>query len=342
MHHRTEQEIMQHWKGSLDVPIVSICCITYNHESYIAEAIDGFLMQVTDFPLEILIRDDCSTDKTASIVRTYADIYPNIIKPVFEKENQYSKGVKMMPVLFERAVGKYIAICEGDDYWTDPLKLHIQIEKMANYPKCTMSFHSAENMSDNSIGKTIANHSNKNMIFTASEIIIGGGRFCPTASLVFRTESLLNLPEWFYTVAPVGDYYLQILGSLKGGALFINRNMSIYRTGHPGSWVSAMRKRDEISVESLIKNRENHTFRHVKALNEIGRCIDQKHRKAIDRKISDKLFTLSILYLKNDMHQDFQKMIVRSNDACKSVSHSRSIIYYLRSAPYILKILIKL
>ena len=324
------------------MPVISICCTTYNHELYIAEAIDGFLMQETDFPFEILIRDDCSTDGTDEIVKQYADRYPNLIKPVFEKENQYSKGVKAMPVLLKKALGKYIALCEGDDYWSDPFKLCIQIEKMADQPKCNMSFHPAKEMSDDAIGKTIASHSNKDMVFTTSEIILGGGEFCPTASLIFIKKSILNLPDWFYTEAPVADHYLQIFGSLNGGALFINRNMSIYRTGHPGSWISAMMERDRISVESLIENRERHTFRHVKALNEIGKCIDRKHRKAIDRKISDRLFTLSILYLKNDMYKEFQMMVVRSNDACKSVSLSHNILYYLRVAPYILKIMIKL
>lgn len=127
MHHRNEQEIMKNWQVDGDKPVVSICCTTYNHEAYIAEAIDGFLMQETDFPFEILIRDDCSTDKTADIVKQYADQYPQIIKPVFETENQYSKGVRPMPVLFKKSMAKYIAMCEGDDYWIDPLKLQKQV-----------------------------------------------------------------------------------------------------------------------------------------------------------------------------------------------------------------------
>ena len=96
MAQRTEQEIMQHWKMD-DKPLVSISCITYNHENYIAEAIESFLMQETDFPFEVLIHDDCSTDNTAAIIREYEKKYPNIIKPIYQEENQYSKGIKISP-----------------------------------------------------------------------------------------------------------------------------------------------------------------------------------------------------------------------------------------------------
>jgi len=107
-----------------DDPIVSICCITYNHEKYIRDAIEGFLMQKTLFPIEILIHGDASTDKTADIIKEYEVKYPDIIKPIYQTENQFSKGVSISATYqFPRARGKYIAICEGDDYWTDPHKL---------------------------------------------------------------------------------------------------------------------------------------------------------------------------------------------------------------------------
>ena len=102
---------------------VSICCITYNHEDYIADAIESFLMQETDFKYEILIHDDASTDKTADIIRSYELKYPEIIKPIYQTVNQYSKNTKILPTfLYPKAKGKYIALCEGDDYWIDPLK----------------------------------------------------------------------------------------------------------------------------------------------------------------------------------------------------------------------------
>jgi len=108
---------------------VSICCITYNHEFFIRDAIRGFINQKTSFPFEILIHDDASTDGTAEIIKLYEEKYPDIIKPIYQKENQYSQGRNISLVYqFPRARGKYIALCEGDDYWTDPYKLQKQVD----------------------------------------------------------------------------------------------------------------------------------------------------------------------------------------------------------------------
>jgi len=111
------------------IPLVSIDCITYNHKQYIRDAIEGFLMQITNFPVEILIHDDASTDGTAEIIREYEKQYPWLIKPVYQTENQYSKhnGI-ISKIQYARARGKYLAFCEGDDYWTDPYKLQKQVD----------------------------------------------------------------------------------------------------------------------------------------------------------------------------------------------------------------------
>ena len=140
---RTEQEIMRNWSAGV-TPVASICCTTYNHEKYINEAIDSFLMQETNFPFEIIIRDDCSTDKTAAIIKIYSEKYPNIIKPILETENQYSKGVRPMPVVFKKAAGKYLALCEGDDYWTDPEKLQKQVDFLENNPEYVITYTDCE------------------------------------------------------------------------------------------------------------------------------------------------------------------------------------------------------
>ncbi len=109
--------------------LVSICCLSYNHEAYIRECLIGFMMQKTSFQIEILIHDDASTDKTANIIKEYAAAYPEIIKPIYQKENQYSRRKSVSATYqFPRALGKYIAFCEGDDYWTDPYKLQKQVD----------------------------------------------------------------------------------------------------------------------------------------------------------------------------------------------------------------------
>ncbi|MDH1881984.1 glycosyltransferase family A protein [Empedobacter sp. GD03797] len=123
-----------------DEIVVSIICDCYNHEKYIAQALDGFLMQNCDFKFEVLIHDDASTDNSAAIIKEYELKYPEIIKPIYQKENQYSKKVNIWKdYQFSRAKGKYIAICEGDDYWIDPLKLQKQVDFLENnedYSSC--------------------------------------------------------------------------------------------------------------------------------------------------------------------------------------------------------------
>lgn len=121
---------------------VSISCITYNHAPYIRQALDGFIMQKTNFRFEVLIHDDCSTDGTDDIIREYAAKYPDIIKPLYEKENQYQNGKPHGSVVwnFPRAKGKYIALCEGDDYWTDPHKLQKQVDFLDSHQEYSMIF----------------------------------------------------------------------------------------------------------------------------------------------------------------------------------------------------------
>lgn len=114
---RTEKEIMQHWEGDLETPIVSICTITYNHEKFIEEALDSFLMQETNFPFEIVVDDDCSPDATAEIIKKYMQKYPNIMNVRLREKNVGS--MQNFLENMQRAKGKYIALCEGDDYWTD-------------------------------------------------------------------------------------------------------------------------------------------------------------------------------------------------------------------------------
>lgn len=118
-----------------DTPLVSIKCLVYNHAPYLRQCLDGFIMQKTNFKFEAVIHEDCSTDGSASIIREYEEKYPDIIKPIYEKENQYSKrDGSLNRIIDPHLTGKYIAICEGDDYWTDPLKLQKQVDFLERNP----------------------------------------------------------------------------------------------------------------------------------------------------------------------------------------------------------------
>ena len=124
------------------VPLVTIRCLVYNHEPYLRQCLDGFVMQRTNFPFEAIVHDDASTDGSAAIIREYAEKYPDIIKPIYETENQYSKGT-LGDIMLEAGhpKAKYIAYCEGDDYWTDPNKLQLQVDFLESHPDSYMTCH---------------------------------------------------------------------------------------------------------------------------------------------------------------------------------------------------------
>jgi len=122
-------------------PLVSVNCLTYNHESYLRKCLDGLLAQNTDFDYEILVHDDASTDGTPDIVREYAARYPDKIFPVLQTENQCSRGVPVTPAIqIPRARGKYIAVCEGDDWWSNPDKLQMEVNFLESHPDYGMVF----------------------------------------------------------------------------------------------------------------------------------------------------------------------------------------------------------
>ena len=125
-------------------PLVSIRCLVYNHEPYLRQCLDGFVMQKTTFPFEAIVHDDASTDGSAAIIREYSEKYPDIIKPIFETENQYNKRDGSLRRIMDAALhpnSKYIAMCEGDDYWSDPNKLQLQVDFLESHPDFYMSCH---------------------------------------------------------------------------------------------------------------------------------------------------------------------------------------------------------
>ena len=250
---RTEKEIMKYWKYQ-NPPLVNIVCFSYNLERYIEYAIQGFLVQETTFPFEIIIHDDASTDGTQEIIENYVKKYPNLIKPIFQKENQCSQPGKnfrfIQTMVLPQARGKYIALCDGDDCWIDANKLQIQVEEMQKNPKCHISFHPILLRSDNKPDKIVANHASHQKIYPVKKVILGGALFCHTSATMLKKDVIDNLPKWYFDVQ-IGDYFLQILAALPNGALYINKVMSVYRIDTINGWSEKMAKE---------KNRVNNYF----------------------------------------------------------------------------------
>lgn len=219
--------------------MVSINCITYNQEKYISDAIESFLMQKTHFKYEILIHDDASSDDTVNIIKKYEEQYPDIIKPVYEKENQYSKGIKVLSENSGRARGKYIAICEGDDFWNDPYKLQKQADYLEAHPECSLCVHAAYTV--NSHNKRLrykVRPRRSNGIVSIEETIYGGGGVFATNSMMYPNKLHGTFPYFCDIAEKVGvdDYPLNIYLALKGTIYYMDEYMSTYRVGIPGSW----------------------------------------------------------------------------------------------------------
>lgn len=328
---KTESEIMKKWKES-STPYVSIALFAYNHENYIAEALDSFLMQVTDFPFEVVFHDDASTDDTSKILQEYMKKYPNIIRGILRKENQHSQGKSIVLMLLNEVSSKFIAFCDGDDYWIDSDKLQVQIDMMEMHPDCYMSFHAAEaRINDNDHGKIIARYAESNKIFSTSEVISGGGELCPTASIIIRKEAAsLIVESEMLELAPTGDYFIQIFASLHGGALYIDKVMSVYRQEVTGSWSSSMKNLEQkkIFYEKMIL-----------FLEQLNQYLNKNFQKEIEKKISLHHYAMALEYFENDMYIEFQKTIEHSFNLSKMTSIKYKLFYSLRYFPSLLKII---
>lgn len=229
MINKSEKEIMSNWIGSSDHPEVSIRCLAFNHEKYIEKTLDSFLMQETNFPFEVIVHDDASTDNTVNIIKKYEEKYPNIIRPIYEKENQFSKNDGSIRKIVTKYVrGKYSALCEGDDYWTDKNKLQLQYDELESNPNCMLCVHNTR-IYDLSKKKDVHLFSaqQEKKILEAREVLIGWN--VHTSSFVFRSslyEKLINFPNinkfWF------GDYVLLCLALYYGDVVYLPQVMSIY------------------------------------------------------------------------------------------------------------------
>ncbi len=220
----------QKWPSD-NQPLVSIICNTYNHENFIGKAIDGFLMQRTTFPVEILIHDDASTDNTALIVKEYELKHPELIKPIYQKINQYSQGIKPRTFQLPRARGKYIALCEGDDYWTDPLKLQKQVEFLEGNEEYVICYHDSEVVDQD--GQLIKESKlNKTYKRDASSDDLKKGFKVLTQTMCYRNIATPMPPEAFFGFG--GDKFrTSILGAYGKGKYMNNVKKSRFRV-HPG------------------------------------------------------------------------------------------------------------
>jgi glycosyltransferase involved in cell wall biosynthesis len=218
-------------------PLVSIMCFTYNHVSFIRQCLDGFIMQKTNFPIEAIIHDDASTDGTADIIREYEKKYPDIIKPIYQKENQYSKGLDILTPVSRKFRGKYIALCEGDDYWTDEYKLQKQVDFLEENEDFSICFHPVKVYSEEK-KRFIENLTVPEVPdITDIKTLVTKNNYINTPSVMYRTnqqvfKDLLNFPKLV-----IMDYCLHMLFAKYGKIKKLSDTMAVYRL-HKGGILS--------------------------------------------------------------------------------------------------------
>lgn len=283
-------------------PLVSICSMTYNHEPFIRQCLDGFLMQETDFPFEVLIHDDASTDKTADIIKEYVKKYPDIIKPIFQTENQYSQGVKIGPTyVYPKAKGKYIALCEGDDYWIDPYKLQKQVQFLEENYEYILSAGRSKVYVGNSFREfpmpktgtiTFKDIAHKNFIVTNTTLFRN----------IFKGNKVKKFYHYINEVMN-GDIYLWLF-LLKEGKGYVHDDIfGVYRRHEAGVW--SLRPVEEKCLRSLkTRNVILKYLRDVKADSSYINDVEVGYLKILNEYLKDNKIT-------NEIKKTVPKSILR-------------------------------
>jgi len=213
---------------------VTALVTTYNHEKYIAQALDSVLMQKTNFDYEIIVAEDCSIDRTRSIVLDFQRRNPERIRLVLPAENLGSAGNRVFAQAFELAQREYVALLDGDDYWTSPKKLQKQVEFLELHPDCALCFHNALRIyEDENRAPFPQNFAGQQRIFTLEDI--WQSNFIAGCAAMFRKNALGQLPEWYYTMS-YGDWPLYILCAQHGKIGYIDEILGVYRIHKEGLW----------------------------------------------------------------------------------------------------------
>jgi glycosyltransferase involved in cell wall biosynthesis len=268
---------------------VSVLLVTYNHEQYIAQAVESVLMQKTNFKYEILISEDCSTDNTRNIVLAFGEKYTDKIRLLLSEHNLCTNEVLARGM--KAARGQYIAHLDGDDYWTSPYKLQKQADFLDAHPKCSICYHNVDVFHEDGDRQTYRSNPLDVQQNSTLEDLLWKGDLIESCSIMLR-KVFDELPDWFRTI-DLGDWALLILHAQRGKIGYINEVMGVYRIHGGGVWSKLSRVR---RLEKEI------TF-----YEDINRHLNFVYDKRIKRIIIPELF--SKLAMEYDEYGDTDKVI---------------------------------
>ena len=302
---------MANWGGcDINKPLVSIRCITYNHRKYISQALDSFLSQKTKFPYEIIVHDDASTDGTTEIISEYERKYPKIVKPIYEKENMYSKDWGYIENIINIHIkGKYTAICEGDDYWCDSLKLQKQVDFMESHSDCSLCTHNTLfHYSDGS--KEDHNFNSWNYIRKLSLVDIFFGWNVHTSSYMIRSD--MNYKPNFSKNFWSGDYVYITMAKYYGEVYSLPDVMSVYNA-NVATGVTV--KNSQSSYEANI----NRLMARMEYLNQYNEYTEHKYKEIIEARKAEIVIKTSNDY--EELKRAAKKMSSSPyfNEICRNV-----------------------
>ena len=314
---------------------VSVMCLAYNHCKYIRKALDGFVSQKTNFLYEVLIHDDASTDGTQEIIREYEKKYPNLIKPIYQTENQYSQHIPIGKIFqYPRAQGDYLAFCEGDDYWTDPNKLQKQYDIMCSNPDVSLCVHTVQcRNEDDSFNEKIfpeekigLKNSKKLSQDEFAKILFSYGYAFHTSSYFIRKDVI------DYNVLSVltmnGDQKVMRSALLKGNIYYINEIMSHRRLFTKGNY-------NERFVAASDDYKIKHYLSVVKGEIAFDRLSNGKYHKLVNSRVYGLLLSLPIQYgIKKTRKQI--NAIIKTYKYCFGYHKKFDLLYVLyRAFPYL-------
>ena len=280
-----------------ETPFVFVRCLTYNHEKYIEDALKGFVMQKTDFPFLAVVIDDCSTDGTADIVRRYEAQYPDIIKGIYLPHNFRSRGEDKRPY-YQEYVDKatYWAECEGDDYWTDPLKLQKQVDFLEANPEYSLCFHKVNTLMQ-ATGEMKEEFIVRDMPGDSSMVDLATGNYIHTPSVMLRYDKQVQKKIFSLGSCMPSDYVWWMLYAEKGKIFKFEEPMAVYRVGS-GIWSTDESVRPDLEM--------------LMTLNKLWVAIDNDEvRKVLQEQILKQKQTVLdfVAHLQHDLY------VVRSSKA---------------------------
>ena len=298
---------------------VSICCTVYNHEKYLRKCLDGFVMQKTDFVFEVLIHDDRSTDMSADIIREYCEKYPDIFVPVLQSENQYSKGVLIIDdILIPMAKGKYIAICEGDDYWCDENKLQLQYNYMESNSDCSMCVHnSVFHYVNNEHEDKIFNEWKEFHIMNAEEVF---NDYKVHTSSYFARKEYIKVPD-FGRKCWGEDYVILTWLYTIGKIAVLPQAMSVYNYGVYASATYINSRDREKNMASLLSR--------IDYLEKLNAETEYKYSNAIEKQIG--YYNFVILMSKHTEIVEFLKNIKDVVPVAKAIASHEYYPEFIKS-----------